>query len=138
MIVADTSGLLALYNRNEPSHGAVSRVVAASTQPLIVSPYVVAEVDYLAATRLGVDAELAIVRELGSGAYELPCLDHDDVLMCAEVIAKYSDQDIGLADASLVVLASRYDTRTVLTLDHRHFDVVRPLRGGRRFNLVPD
>ena len=37
---------------------------------------------------------------------------------------------------SLVVLAERYRTRTILTLDKRHFGVVRPLSGGR-FNIVP-
>ena len=31
----------------------------------------------------------------------------------------------------LVALAARYATRTVVTLDRRHFDVLRPLNGGR-------
>jgi predicted nucleic acid-binding protein len=49
---------------------------------------------------------------------------------------RYRDQAIGLTDASLVVLADRFRTRTLLTLDHRLFDVVRPLSGGR-FRLLP-
>lgn len=53
-----------------------------------------------------------------------------------EVIGKYSDQDIGLADASLVVLAHQYETHHILTLDHRHFGVVRALDGGP-FHLLP-
>ena len=52
------------------------------------------------------------------------------------MIARYRDQAIGVADASIVVLADRYRTREVLTLDHRHFDVLRPLSGGR-FKLLP-
>ena len=43
---------------------------------------------------------------------------------------------LALADASIVVLADRYRTRTIATLDRRHFDVVRPLSGGR-FSVVP-
>ena len=38
---------------------------------VIVSPFVVAELDYLVATRIGTDAELAVLDELSSGAYEL-------------------------------------------------------------------
>ena len=52
------------------------------------------------------------------------------------MIERYADQEIGLADASIVVLARRHGTRTIATLDRRHFDVVRPLDGGR-FTVVP-
>ena len=55
---------------------------------------------------------------------------------CADVIERYRDQDIGVTDASLVVLARRYETRRILTLDRRHFEVLRPLNGGR-FQVVP-
>jgi predicted nucleic acid-binding protein len=53
-----------------------------------------------------------------------------------EVISRYRDQGIGLADASIVVLAQRYRTRTIATLDHRHFDVLRSLDDGR-FEVLP-
>jgi uncharacterized protein len=106
------------------------------TEPLVVSPFVIAELDYLLATRLGIDAELAVLRELSSGAYELPALDAADVASCAEIVQRYDDQQIGIADASLVLLSRRYDTRTVLTLDRRHFEVLRPLQG-KRFALIP-
>lgn len=135
MIVADTSGLLALFNRREPAHARVAAAVARSTEPLIVSPFVVAELDYLVATRMGVEAELAVLRELASGAYEHATLGPDDLDACADVVARYPDQGIGVTDASLVVLARRYETRTIVTLDRRHFDVVRPLGGGR-FTLI--
>lgn len=137
MIIADTSGLLALYNTREPSHLRVAESIASSTATIVVSPYVVAELDYLAATRLGIDAELAILRELSGGAYELACLDDSDLRACADLVDRYRDQEIGVTDASLVVLAHRYRTRSVLSLDRKHFEVLRPLDGGR-FELVPD
>jgi predicted nucleic acid-binding protein len=52
------------------------------------------------------------------------------------VIERYGDHEVGVADASIVVLAARYRTRHVATLDRRHFDVRRPLDGGR-FRIVP-
>jgi predicted nucleic acid-binding protein len=136
VIVADTSGLLALFNRTEHAHEAVVRLADAATEPLVVSPFVVAELDYLVVTRIGVDAELAMLDELGSGAYVLPTFDAGDLLDASRIIARYREQSIGVADASIVVLADRYRTRELLTLDHRHFDVVRPLSGGR-FKLLP-
>jgi predicted nucleic acid-binding protein len=136
VIIADTSGLIALFNRREPSHAAVAAAAEAADAPLVVSPFVVAEVDYLVATRLGLDAELAVLRELRGGAYDLPGIDAADLETCATLIHRYRDQDIGVTDASLAVLARRYGTRTLLTLDRRHFDVVRPLDGGR-FTCLP-
>ena len=47
---------------------------------MVVSPYVVAEVDCLVATRKGVDAELAVLAELSGGAYELASMDAEDVV----------------------------------------------------------
>lgn len=136
MIVADTSALLALFNRREPSHAAVAALVGATGEALVVSPYVLAELDYLLATRVGIEAELAVLRELAGGAFSLMSLEAAEVAQAADVIERYSDLGIGLADASLVVLAARLGTRTVLTLDRRHFEVLRPLGGGR-FRIVP-
>lgn len=68
MIIADTSGLLALFNRTEPEHAVVRDIVARFDAPMVVSPYVIAEVDYLVATRVGVKAELEILAELSGGA----------------------------------------------------------------------
>jgi predicted nucleic acid-binding protein len=51
-------------------------------------------------------------------------------MTCGEIIARYDDQAIGVTDASLVVLADRYETTSILTLDYRHFRVVKPLAGG--------
>lgn len=135
-MIVDTSALLAYFDSAEPDHAAVSRAINGSDEALVVSPYVVAELDYLVATRVGVDAELAVLRELSGGAWELVDFTAADVERAAAVIEKYRDQNIGIADASNVVLAQRYQTRTMATLDHRHFTVLRPLDGGR-FTLVP-
>ena len=136
MTIADTSGLLALFNTTEPEHDAVRRLVAEMADPLVVSPYFVAELDYLVASHVGVDAELTVLDELAGGAYDLAQLDAVDLARASSVIARYRDQSIGLADASIVVLADRHRTREILTLDHRHFEVLRPLSGGR-FKLIP-
>lgn len=135
-MIADTSGLLAYFNVAEPAHERVKAAVEKASGPLVVSPFVIAELDYLLATRLGVEAALAVLGELASGAYELPALGAADIAVCAQILQKYRDQQIGVADASLVVLAKRFRTRTILTLDRRHFDVVKSLEN-KRFLVAP-
>lgn len=135
-MIVDTSALLAFFDADEPDHESVSAVLVGASEPLVVSPYVVAELDYLVAGRLGVPAELAVLRELAGGAWELPGVTGRDLDQAAAVIDRYQDQRVGVADASIVLLAERYRTRTIATLDHRHFDVLRPL-SGRRFTIVP-
>ncbi|MBK6866303.1 MAG: hypothetical protein IPG91_23715 [Ideonella sp.] len=49
---------------------------------------------------------------------------------------RYGDMQIGLADASIVVLAERHATTEVLTLDLRHFQALR-VGGRKRFRILP-
>jgi uncharacterized protein len=129
VILADTSGLLALFNDREPRHRDVVRALDAAAATLLVSPYVVAELDYLIGTRIGVAAELAVLRELAGPGYELAEMDAALLDEAADVVEKYADQNIGVTDASIVVLAQRHRSDQVLTLDRRHFDVLRTPAG---------
>ena len=128
--------LLAYFDNSEPKQAVVAQLLEQATDDLVVSPYVIAELDYLLASRHGLGIELLALRELGSGAWNLASIGTSDLTQAIGVIERYGDQNIGLADASNVVLADRYSTRTIATLDRRHFDVLRPLRGGR-FSVVP-
>lgn len=135
-LVVDTSALLAFFDSSEPDHEALVDILESSAGPFVVSPYVVAEVDYLVATRHGVDAELAVLDELASGSWELAGLDAGDLGRIRSLIERYRDQDIGVADASNVLLADRYGTRTIATLDRRHFEVLRT-GSGEPFEILP-
>jgi predicted nucleic acid-binding protein len=48
----------------------------------------------------------------------------------------YKDLELGLADASIMVLAERFNCLNILTLDQRHFRAVLG-PGGRAFRLLP-
>jgi len=134
-VIVDTSALLAFFDASEPDHDGVSAVLAAA-DVLVVSPYVVAELDYLVATRHGVDDELAVLDELAGGAWDLAAFDEEGLRRAHRIIASYRDQEIGVADASVVVLAERYRTHQIASLDHRHFDVLRALDGAY-FEVLP-
>ena len=66
----------------------------------------------------------------------MPAFGQEELRRSREVISSYRDQEIGAVDASIVVLAERYRTRTIASLDHRHFDVLRSLDGGY-FEVLP-
>ena len=136
MILLDTSGLLSAMDGGQRHHAACADILAGTPPPLLLSPLVLAELDYLLATQVGEQAQSALLDEVARGVYQLAPFGAHDVARAAEVMRRYEDFAIGLADASLVVLAERHRTRDVLTLDERHFRALRA-PGGRRFRLLP-
>lgn len=136
MIALDTSGLLAALDADQRHHQRARAALEADPGPYLLSPFVLAEIDYLVSRHVGLDAELALLREVTGGSYTLEPFSPEDVGVAAGVIETYRDLNVGLADASIAVLAARHDTTRVLTLDERHFRTIRPLQGGS-FTLLP-
>ena len=136
MILLDTSGLLSALFSDQNRHAESKEVIENADRPLVLSPFVLAEVDYLVRKYADVGVELELLDEVASGAYALASFGFDDVGAAARVIDRYRDLDIGLADASIVVLADRAGTTDVLTLDERHFRAMRALNG-ETFRLLP-
>ncbi|MBI2898416.1 MAG: VapC toxin family PIN domain ribonuclease [Deltaproteobacteria bacterium] len=95
-----------------------------------------AELDYLVATRVGAEAQRMLLEEVSRGVYQLEAFTAADVEVARGVLSRFDDLKLGLADASIVVLARRHRTRDVLTLDERHFRPLRRIDGGR-FRLLP-
>ena len=129
MILLDTSGLFAALDQAEPMHQPAARTLETDRAPFVISPFVLQELDYLLLRELGQEAELALLSEVGRGAYELASFGPEDIRAAFEVIQRYRDLGIGLADASIVVLAGRYGTNRVLTFDERHFRALRTPQG---------
>ena len=137
-LVIDTSGYLIGSIARHPLRQAVRDILARSDQPPVVSPLVLAEIDYMALDRAGVAGELEVVNDLTGGAYEIPSIDLDDLQEARQLVEKYRDLAIGLTDAVNVVLADRFDTDEILTLDQRHFRTLTPLtRYFTAFKLRP-
>ena len=136
MILLDTSGLLAAIDGSQKQHAEAVAAVHEASGPFLISPFVLAELDYLLATRVSRRAQQALLGEVARGAYRLEPFSAEDIAAAAWILKRYRDLEIGLADASIVVLAERYGVLEVLTLDHRHFQALRG-PGGKRFRLRP-
>lgn len=137
-LIIDTSGYLVGTIPKHPLYAAVREVLAGADEPPVVSPLVIAEIDYMVLEKAGIEQELAVIEDLTGGAYELPDLDLDDLRAAHHVVVKHRDLRIGLTDAVNAVLAERYVTNRILTTDQRHFRTVTPLtRRFDAFRLLP-
>ncbi len=135
MILVDTSGLLSALDQSQRYHRDCAAALEAAAAPLLLSPFVLAELDYLLARHVGHQAQSAFLEEVARGAYRLEPFSAADVGRAKELIDRYADLQVGLADASIVVLAERHGVTEVLTLDERHFRAMRVMR--RRFKVLP-
>jgi predicted nucleic acid-binding protein len=136
LILLDTSGLLAALDSSQNQHAEAAAALHEAGAPLLLSPFVLAELDYLLATRVSAKAQRALLDEVARGAYQLEPFTANDVASATVVIRRYRELAIGLADASIVVLAERHGVLDILTLDRRHFQALRGPEG-RHFRLVP-
>lgn len=135
MILLDTSGLLAALDASQRQHEEAAAHLVATRPPLLLSPFVLAELDYLLASRVGERARVSLLAEVAREAYLLEPMSAADVGQARKIIQHHADLGLSLADASIAVLAKRHGTRDVLTLDQRHFRVLSS--GGKPFRLLP-
>jgi uncharacterized protein len=134
-MICDTSGLLAAFAPDQPSHEECLRAMSNAEQLVVPSP-VLTELSLIIEQRVGQHAVIAAVRELTNGTYVIAQLSPDDVSLSTELMTSYQDLGLGLTDAAVIVAAKRHSTDEILTLDQRHFRAVRSF-SGRPFILLP-
>ena len=71
-----------------------------------------------------------------AGAVTILPLGTDDIARVRELMRKYRDLPMDLADAALVRVAERERLRRIFTLERRDFQIYRPSRIGR-FAVLP-
>ena len=136
-ILVDTSALVTIADADEIPHQATLSFVAGTREPLLVPSTVLPEVDYLLTVRLGSHSALAMLRSILSGEFHLQDITPADLARCLELMSEYSDSQIGLVDASIVAIAERLHITRILTLDRRHFRMIRP-RHCAALELIPE
>lgn len=136
MILLDTSGLLSALDESQRHHRECASLIAEAAPPFLLSPFVLAELDYLLMRHVNRDAQLALLDEVARGTYQLEPFAAADVARAREVVDQYADLKVGLADASIVVLAERHAVTEVLTLDERHFRALR-IERRKQFKVLP-
>jgi predicted nucleic acid-binding protein len=133
-VLVDAGPLVALLDRADPQHEACVRTLQTFRRPPITVWPALTEAMYL----LGGSwvAQKALWSRLETEALLLAPLDEADAPRMRELMEKYRDLPMDLADAALVRVAERESLTEIFTLDRRHFSIYRPGRR-RRFSILP-
>jgi predicted nucleic acid-binding protein len=124
-MLADTGFWLALANRRDRHHSACVAALETIDEPLVTTWPVMVETCHLLLARLGVEAELKFVASARDGAFEVFALSEDHLARVHELMEKYRDLPMDLADASLVIAAEELGSGRILSTHERDFHAYR-------------
>jgi hypothetical protein len=125
---------VALLDRSDPYHLTCQEILSSLDDSLVTVWPVVTETMYM--LRAYWQAQEALWEMIEMGAVEILPIGIDDVPRMKELMRKYRDLPMDLADAALVRVAERERLRRIFTLDRRDFQIYRPSRIGR-FVILP-
>jgi predicted nucleic acid-binding protein len=114
-VLLDTGVIVALLDRSERRHGECRKALDAIDAPLVTCEPVIAEACYLTRGLRG--APEAILENVAAGIFQIPIQLSHCAAAIQRILGKYRDQEVDLADACLIHLASELRTGEILTLD---------------------
>jgi uncharacterized protein len=117
VILCDTGVLLCLVDRSQPQHQSYRQAIVRLRKPLMTTWACLTEVMYLALGRGGWKMQNQVAQYLLDDLltiYEIQSGDYDRLF---ELMEKYQDRPMDLADATLVVAAEKSGINQILTLD---------------------
>ena len=132
-VLLDTGVIVALLDRSERRHEACAEVIRELEAPLITCEAVITESCYLLRNLAG--AAGAVIDNVAAGIFQVPFQLSREAASVKQVLRKYRDRQIDLADACLIRLADEFGTADILTLD-RDFAVYRWGRN-KAFRMLP-
>jgi uncharacterized protein len=132
-VLLDTGVIVALLDRSEKFHQVCAVAVRELEAPIITCEAVIAESCYLLRNLPG--APEAVIENVGAGIFQLPFQLSREAVGVKQILRKYRDRKIDLADACLIRLADEFETADILTLD-KDFEIYRWGRN-KPFQLLP-
>ncbi len=134
VVLVDTGPLVAILDKSDDWHQICRKTLETLRDPLLTVWPVMAEASYL--LRASIDAQSRLMNWIQNGSVRLANLDRDDVPRIRELMLKYRDLPMDLADAAIVRVAERERINRVFTIDQKDFRVYRPAHI-RHFTLLP-
>ena len=133
-VLVDAGPLVALIDEADPDHRACVATLKTLRTPLVTVWPAFTEAMYLLGRSWR--GQKALWSRIETHALALAPLDETDAPRMRELMEKYRDLPMDLADAALVRVAERESATEIFTLDRKHFSLYRPGRR-RRFSIVP-
>lgn len=134
MILVDAGPLVALVDAGDQYHARCVAALRGLREPMGTVWPALTEAMYLLADLP--KAQEALWEMIERGALTLLALGEGDVPRIRELMRKYSNRPMDLADAALLRVAEREGIRKIFTVDRRDFSVYR-LHGRGRLILIP-
>ncbi len=125
MIIVDTGFWLALIDKKDNYHEIAKQALKKYNEPLITTWCVVTETCYLLLTRKGVEAQVTFINSLQKELFTIFNLETHHTARIIELMEKYADLPMDLADASLVILAEHLGHGRIFSVDQRDFNTYR-------------
>lgn len=131
----DSGPLIALFDRSDRYHQPVLECLSNYQGRLFSSWAVLAEVSHMLDFNLQV--QLDFLAWVERGALVVCNIEQDELLSMRQMMEKYGDLPMDLADASLLYLANREGIQQIISIDS-DFDVYRTLKKQPLKNLLRD
>ena len=125
MILADTGFFIALGNNGDRYHSRAIQVISTLREPLITTYPVITETSYLLARDAGLAVQFEFLTEVANGTFPVFDFQRQHLSRMVELMRRYANLPMDLADASLVVLAEYLGHGRILTCDRRDFNIYR-------------
>ena len=118
-LLADTSGLVAFFNRNDAYHGEARRWLKQTPQArFLLTDLVLAETATRLAARAGANHAVDVARSLlASERYQVVFVDEPIVRGALEKMAKHADKRLSLADCASFEVIERLSLEGAFTFD---------------------
>ncbi|MBD2578768.1 PIN domain-containing protein [Oscillatoria sp. FACHB-1406] len=127
--------LFCLVDRTQPKHEAYKSKILTLSSPLITTWACLTEAMYLALHRGGWVLQNELGKLLLNGLLSIYEIQNSDYNRLFELMEKYRDRPMDLADATLVLAAEKTGYRKILTIDSDFFFY---LIGDRdTFDIIP-
>ena len=133
--IVDAGPLYAAADENDRDHERCLRVLASAFVRPVYPAMAIAEATYFVGRRLGAEAEARFLRAFSD--LHVECPTPGDFERMAELVRRYAGFPLGGTDASVIALAERLKTDTIVTLDRRHFGSVKPAHC-ESFRILPE
>lgn len=132
-ILVDSGPLIALFDGSDKYHGQVKSYLHTYQGVLVTTWAVLTEVSHMLDFNLNVQLDFLKWVELdGLEVYEIPQHNIGDI---REMMSKYTNVPMDLADATLMYVAHSENMKEILSIDS-DFDIYRTLKSGFLDNVL--
>lgn len=136
MILIDTGPLVALFDPQDRHHVAIKKKLKLIKLAPIATLPVLTEAFHLLEPSSQGSVQLQVF--ISKGGLSVWLMEQSHILRSLELMKQYRDQEMDLADASLVAAAEYLQAKKILTLDKKDFTIYKIKKGNhwQHFEII--